>query len=121
VRLRANARRHGVDIRLIDGHVPQALAGLPRPDGVFLGTGRADVVRACAEAGAGRNVVEVHELGSVGPVRDALADGGYAVDGRLLSSAPLQGLASGGASVERATSTLLLWGTRRQVHPIVGS
>ena len=113
LRLRANARRHGVDIRLIDGHVPQALVGLPRPDGVFLGTGRADVVRACAEAGAGRIVVEVHELGSVGPVRDALADCGYAVDGRLLSSAPLQGLASGGASVERATSTLLLWGTRR--------
>jgi precorrin-6Y C5,15-methyltransferase (decarboxylating) len=120
VRLRANARRHGVDIRLIDGHVPQALVGLPRPDGVFLSTGRADVVRACAEAGAARIVVEVHELGSVGPVRDALADAGYAVDGRLLSSTPLQGLASGGASVERATSTLLLWGTRRQVHPIVG-
>ncbi len=113
VRLRANARRHGVDIRLVDGHVPQALVGLPRPDGVFLGTARADVVRACADAGAGRIVVEVHELGSVGPARDALADGGYAVDGRLLSSAPLQGLASGGAAVEKAMSTLLLWGTRR--------
>lgn len=113
VRLRANARRHGVDVRLVDGHVPQALVGLPRPDGVFLGTARADVVRACAEAGAARIVVEAHELGSVGPARDALADGGYAVDGRLLSSAPLQGLASGGAAVERATSTLLLWGTRR--------
>jgi precorrin-6Y C5,15-methyltransferase (decarboxylating) len=113
VRLRANARRHGVDVRLVDGHVPQALVGLPRPDGVFLGTARADVVRACAEAGAARIVVEVHELGSVGPARDTLADGGYAVDGRLLSSAPLQGLASGGAAVERATSTLLLWGTRR--------
>ncbi|GAB1514574.1 SAM-dependent methyltransferase [Actinophytocola sp. KF-1] len=113
VRLRANARRSGVDIRLVDGRVPQALAGLPRPDGVFLGTARADVVRACVDAGAGRIVVEVHELGSVGPARDALADGGYAVDGRLLSSAPLRGLASGGAAVERATSTLLLWGTRR--------
>jgi precorrin-6Y C5,15-methyltransferase (decarboxylating) len=113
VRLRANARRHGVDVRLVDGDVPQALYGLPRPDSVFLSTARADVVRACADTGAGRIVIEVHELGSVGPARDALADGGYAVDGRLLSAAPLRGLASGGASVERATSTLLLWGTRR--------
>ena len=83
------------------------------PDSVFLGTARADVVRACADTGAGRIVIEVHELGSIGPARDALADGGYAVDGRLLSAAPLRGLASGGAAVERGTSTLLLWGTRR--------
>lgn len=42
-----------------------------------------------------------------------LVDTGYAVDGRLLPAAPLQGLASGGAAVESATSTLLLWGVRR--------
>ncbi|MFI7676606.1 SAM-dependent methyltransferase [Actinophytocola sp. NPDC049390] len=113
VRLRANAQRHGADIRLIDGSVPEALYGLPRPDGVYLGTARADVVETCVAAGADRIVVEVQDLGSIGPARDALADGGYAVDGRLLSSAPLLGLASGGAAVETATSTLLLWGTRR--------
>ena len=113
VRLLANARRYGVDIRLVDGAVPQALIGLPRPDAVFLATARGDVVRTCAEVGATRIVIEVHELGSVGPARDALVDAGYAVDGRLLSAAPLQGLASGGAAVERSTSTLLLWGVRR--------
>lgn len=113
VRLLANARRHGVDVRLVDGAVPAALCGLPQPDAVFLATARADVVRTCATVGATRIVIEVHELGSVGPARDALVDGGYAVDGRLLSSAPLQGLASGGAAVETATSSLLLWGLRR--------
>jgi precorrin-6Y C5,15-methyltransferase (decarboxylating) len=113
VRLAANARRYGVDVRLVDGAMPQALAGLPQPDAVFLATARGDVVRSCAAVGASRIVIEIHELGSVGPARDALVDAGYAVDGRLLSAAPIHGLASGGASVERSTSTLLLWGTRR--------
>jgi len=112
-RLVANARRYGVDVRLVDGVVPQSLAGLPRPDAVFLGTARADVVSACASAGASRIVIEVHEFGSVGPARDALIDGGYTVDGRLLSAAPIHGLASGGASVDEAASTLLIWGVRR--------
>jgi precorrin-6Y C5,15-methyltransferase (decarboxylating) len=112
VRLAANARRFGVDVRLVDGVVPQALLGLPEPDAVYLATARGDVVRACAGAGPSRIVIEVHELGSVGPARDALVDAGYAVDGRLLSAAPIHGLASGGASVEDWTSTLLLWGSR---------
>jgi precorrin-6Y C5,15-methyltransferase (decarboxylating) len=99
-------------VRLVDGPVPDSLAGLPRPDSVFLGTARTDVVRACAGAGARRIVVEVHELGGVGPARDALADAGYAVDGRFMLSAPIEGLRGGGASVEAASSTMLLWGTR---------
>jgi precorrin-6B C5,15-methyltransferase / cobalt-precorrin-6B C5,C15-methyltransferase len=113
VRLVANARRHGVDVRLVDGAVPEALAGLPLPDAVFLATARGDVVRACAAVGAARIVIEMHELGSVGPARDALMDAGYTVDGRLLSAAPIHGLASGGASVDESTSSLLLWGSRR--------
>lgn len=113
VQLVANARRHGVDVRLVDGAVPEALAGLPQPDAVYLGTARGDVVRACAAVGAARIVIETHELGSVGPARDALVDAGYVVDGRLLSSASINGLGSGGASVEESTSTLLIWGLRR--------
>ncbi|OLF13356.1 SAM-dependent methyltransferase [Actinophytocola xanthii] len=112
VRIVANAKRHGVDVRLVDGRVPEVLAGLPRPDAVFLGTARADVVRACAAAGAHRIVLDVREMGSVGPARDALVDAGYTVDGRLLFSAPIEGLARGAAAVEHASSTLLLWGTR---------
>jgi precorrin-6Y C5,15-methyltransferase (decarboxylating) len=113
VRLTANARRFGVDVRLVDGVVPQVLADLPQPDAVFLATARGDVVRACAGAGASRIVIEVRELGSIGPARDALVDAGYTVDGRLLSAAPIHGLASGGASVDESTSSLLLWGARR--------
>jgi precorrin-6Y C5,15-methyltransferase (decarboxylating) len=39
VRIVANAKRHGVDVRLVDGQVPEALAGLPQPDAVFIGGG----------------------------------------------------------------------------------
>ncbi|MCT2584675.1 bifunctional cobalt-precorrin-7 (C(5))-methyltransferase CbiE/decarboxylating cobalt-precorrin-6B (C(15))-methyltransferase CbiT [Actinophytocola gossypii] len=113
VRIVANAKRHGVDVRLVDGQVPEALVGLPQPDAVFLGTARTDVVRSCAGAGASRIVVEVRELGSVGPVRDTLTDAGYAVDGRLLFAAPVDGLAQGSAAVRQASSTMLLWGIRR--------
>jgi precorrin-6B C5,15-methyltransferase / cobalt-precorrin-6B C5,C15-methyltransferase len=112
VRIVANAKRHGVDVRLVDGRIPEELAGLPRPDAVFLGTARPDVLRACAGTGAHRIVVEVREMGSVGPARDTLLDAGYTVDGRLLFSAPIEGLARGAAAVEQASSTLLLWGTR---------
>jgi len=113
VRVVANAKRHGVDVRLVDSALPEALVGLPQPDAVFLGTTRTDVVRACAGLGARRIVVEVHELGSVGPARDTLVDAGYAVDGRLLLTAPIQGLPGGSAAIETATSNLLLWGTLR--------
>lgn len=113
VRIVANAKRYGVDVRLVDGQLPESLAGLPRPDAVFLGTARTDVLRACAGAGASRIVVEVREFGSIGPARDALTDAGYTVDGRLLFAAPIDGLARGSAGVEQAASTLLLWGTRR--------
>jgi precorrin-6Y C5,15-methyltransferase (decarboxylating) len=80
---------------------------------VFLGTTRTDVLRVCAGLGARRLVVDVHELGSIGPVRDTLVDAGYAVDGRLVFSAPIEGLPGGSAAIETATSNLLLWGTLR--------
>lgn len=113
VRVVANAKRHGVDVRLVDGPLPASLVGLPQPDAVFLGTARPDVVRACAGAGPSRIVIEVRELGGIGPARDALSDAGYTVDGRLLFAAPVEGLAGGSAAVPQAASTLLLWGTRR--------
>jgi precorrin-6B C5,15-methyltransferase / cobalt-precorrin-6B C5,C15-methyltransferase len=112
VRIVANAKRFGVDVRLVDGQLPDSLTGLPQPDAVFLSTARADLVRACATAGAVRIVVEVREFGSIGPARDALVDAGYVVDGRLLFAAPIDGLSRGSAGVEHAASTLLLWGVR---------
>jgi precorrin-6Y C5,15-methyltransferase (decarboxylating) len=116
VRVVANATAHGVDVRLVEGDLPAVLTGLPRPDAVFIGTARPDVVRRCAGVGAARVVLLVHELEAIGPARDALGDNGYTVDGCQLSAAPLEGLAGGGAAVGLARPTLLLWGIREHVY-----
>jgi precorrin-6Y C5,15-methyltransferase (decarboxylating) len=116
VRIVANATTHGVDIRLVDGDLPGVLTGLPRPDAVFIGTARPDVVRRCAGVGASRVVVVVHELEALGPARDALADNGYTVDGCQLSSAPIEGLTGGGAAVGPAGSTILLCGVQQRIY-----
>lgn len=114
VRIVANANAHKVDVRLVDGDLPGILTGLPRPDAVFIGTARPDVVRRCAAAGAGRIVVAINELESLGPARDALADNGYILAGCQLSAAPLEGLPNGAASLGPATSNFLIWGTQAQ-------
>jgi precorrin-6B C5,15-methyltransferase / cobalt-precorrin-6B C5,C15-methyltransferase len=47
VRLRANADRLGVDrLALVTGSAPEALAGLPPPDAVFIGGGLSDAMLA---------------------------------------------------------------------------
>lgn len=116
VRIVANATAHNVDIRLVEGDLPAVLTGLPRPDAIFIGTARPDVVRRCAGVGACRIVVVVHELEGLGPARDALADNGYTVGGCQLSSAQLEGLAGGGAAVGPAGSTFLLWGAQQRLY-----
>jgi precorrin-6Y C5,15-methyltransferase (decarboxylating) len=116
VRIVANATAHNVDVRLVEGDLPAVLTGLPRPDAIFVGTARSDVVRRCASVGASRVVVVVTELEGLGPARDALADNGYTVEGCHLSSAPLEGLPGGGAAIGPAASTFLLWGIQQRIY-----
>ena len=57
-----NAAAFGVDVTVVPGTAPAALAGLPRPDAVFVGGGGADVaavVAAAVAAGADRVVVSL--------------------------------------------------------------
>ena len=44
--IRANAASHGVDIRVVSGEAPDALADLPDPDRVFIGGGGPAVLEA---------------------------------------------------------------------------
>jgi precorrin-6B C5,15-methyltransferase / cobalt-precorrin-6B C5,C15-methyltransferase len=114
VRIIANASRYGVDVRLVEAQAPAGLAELPRPDSVFIGEARPDVVRACAGVGATRIVVVVHEVAGVGPAADALRDAGYHVQGCQLSSARLAGFDDErGARLSPATPDFLLWAVRR--------
>lgn len=108
----ANATAHGVDVQVVQGSAPDALAGLAAPDAVFVGGGGADVaaiVRACVARCPRVVVVALAALDRVADVQAALAP--YAVDGVQLSSARLRPLA--GATALAATNpVLLLWGTR---------
>jgi precorrin-6B C5,15-methyltransferase / cobalt-precorrin-6B C5,C15-methyltransferase len=45
-RVRANAAAHGVAVAVVEGRAPEALAGLPDPDRVFVGGGGLDVLDA---------------------------------------------------------------------------
>lgn len=112
VRIVANASAHGVDLRLEDGEPPRCLAGLPRPDAVFVGRAHPDVVSACAGAGAERVVVLVSEPDALGRVRATLRDAGYAVGGGQLASAALVDGPEGGTALAPAESAFLVWGVR---------
>lgn len=110
--VRENARRHGVDVQVVQGEAPAALAGLPDPDAVFVGGGGAavaEVVRACVARGPRVVVVALAALDRLAAVQAALAP--YDVDGVQLSSARLRPL--GAATGLAATNpVLLVWGTR---------
>jgi precorrin-6B C5,15-methyltransferase / cobalt-precorrin-6B C5,C15-methyltransferase len=112
VRIVANASRYGVDVRLVDGEAPGALAGLPVPDAVFVGGGGPNVVRACAEAGARRVVVALASLDRFALSRDALRAAGYRVDGAQLSASRLADVPNGTTRLVGTNPVLLLWGTR---------
>lgn len=111
VRIVANAARHGVDVRLVDGPAPDALAGLPGPDAVFVGGGGPAVVRACAGVGARRVVVALASLDRFALCRDALRAGGYRVEGCQLGAARLADLPNGTSRLTATNPVLLLWGT----------
>jgi len=62
-RIRSNAKRHGVAVEVVVGSAPEALAGLPTPDRVFVGGGGIDVVRTAFDAlRPGGTLVATHVL-----------------------------------------------------------
>jgi precorrin-6Y C5,15-methyltransferase (decarboxylating) len=90
VRVMANAARHEVDVRLVDGKAPEALRGLPAPDSVFLGGGGPYVLKAVAATRASRIVLATTHVAALGELRKVLQDNGYTVDGCQFNTARLQ-------------------------------
>ncbi len=85
----ANAARHGVAVRVVDGTAPDALAALPAPDGVFVGgSGGALEPILRLVAGSARRTVVVALTGA----------GGHARPERVLLAA--RSLASAGMDVQ---------------------
>jgi precorrin-6Y C5,15-methyltransferase (decarboxylating) len=111
-RIADNARNHGVEVRIVEGEAPGALAGLPRPDAVFVGGGGPDVVTASAAVGADRVVVALAALDRVGPARAALTDAGYAVEGVQVAASRLAALPDGAVRLAALNPVTLIWGSR---------
>ncbi|MFF0380972.1 precorrin-6y C5,15-methyltransferase (decarboxylating) subunit CbiE [Streptomyces sp. NPDC004286] len=114
-RVRANARAQGVDVSVVHGTAPEALAGLDEPDAVFVGGGGRDlpaVVGVCAERARRTVVVAVAALDRVGPVRAALTGAGLSCDGVLLQSSRLAPLPGDVTRLAAGNPVFLLWGDR---------
>jgi precorrin-6Y C5,15-methyltransferase (decarboxylating) len=111
--LRANVAAFGVDVLVVPGTAPAALADLPDPDAVFVGGGGdavADIVRAAVAREPRVVVVALAALDRVADVQRALSP--YQVDGVQLQVSRLRAL--GDATGLAATNPVfVLWGTRR--------
>ena len=110
-RVRANATRHGVDVRIVPGEAPQALAELPDPDAVFVGGGGPNVIEAVAARRPARIVVALAAVERAGPATAALAAAGYATGGALVQASRFTPLPGDVHRLAAANPVFLVWGT----------
>ncbi|WP_328783680.1 precorrin-6y C5,15-methyltransferase (decarboxylating) subunit CbiE [Streptomyces canus] len=117
-RIRANAAAHEVDVRIVHGSAPDALAELDDPDAVFVGGGGRelpDIVAVCARRARRSVVVAMAALDRVPAVRAALTDAGFDCDGVLLQSSRLAPLPGDVTRLAATNPVFLLWGARNPV------
>ena len=113
-KIRHNAAAHGVQLRVVAGQAPMALAGLPAPDVIFAGGGDNQVLAATIRAGSPpRVVVTLAAVDRVGQVIRALTDMDYRFDGVQLQASRLSGLPGGGHRLAAQNPVFVLWGERR--------
>lgn len=109
-RIALNAVMHGVQIDIASGQAPGILANLPKPDSIFVGTERADVIRACATTGARVVVVAVTAVDRLPTVKQALRVGGRRVDGVLLQASRLAQVRGDALRMATANPVFVIWG-----------
>ncbi|MGW1159944.1 precorrin-6y C5,15-methyltransferase (decarboxylating) subunit CbiE [Streptomyces sp. NPDC002519] len=114
-RIRANATAHGVDVQVVHGAAPDALASLDEPDAVFIGGGGRElpaIVTACARRARRAVVIAMAALDRVPAAREALLAAGFGCDGVLLQSSRLAPLPGDVTRLAATNPVFLLWGTR---------
>jgi precorrin-6B C5,15-methyltransferase / cobalt-precorrin-6B C5,C15-methyltransferase len=112
-RIRGNAARHGVLLRVVAGRAPAALAGLPAPDAIFAGGGDDEVLRAAIGAGTpARVVVTLASVDRVRPVSDLLTGLGYRPEGTQLQASRLSPLPGGSLRLAALNPVFVLWADR---------
>jgi precorrin-6Y C5,15-methyltransferase (decarboxylating) len=108
-RIQANARRHGVDVRVVNAEAQKALADLPEPDAVFIGGGGTEVIESVVTRRPARIVVALAAIERAGQARAALATAGYQVDGVLLQAARFAPLPGDVHRLASINPVFLLW------------
>jgi precorrin-6B C5,15-methyltransferase / cobalt-precorrin-6B C5,C15-methyltransferase len=94
-RIRKNAANHGVYLRVLHGRAPEALAGLPPADALFVGGGDNVVLAAAVRAASpARVVVTLAAIQRVAETADLLTDLGYHPEGVQLQANRLTPLAT---------------------------
>jgi precorrin-6Y C5,15-methyltransferase (decarboxylating) len=116
-RVRANAARHGVDVRIVPGDAPGALGALPDPDAVFVGGGGVAVIEAVAARRPARIVVALAAVERAGPAHAALTAAGYAAGGALVQAARFAPLPGDVHRLAATNPVFLLWATAVGTEP----
>jgi precorrin-6Y C5,15-methyltransferase (decarboxylating) len=117
-RIRANATRHGVLLRVVAGHAPEALADLVAPDATFIGGGDDKMLEASIRAGTpARVVVTLASVDRVRPVCDLLTGLGYTTEGSQVQSSRLSPLPGGSLRLAASNPVFVLWGDRAGEPP----
>jgi len=112
-RIRRNAARHGVDLRLQAGRAPDALIGLPPADAVFVGGGDHAVLGAAIRTGnPERVVVTLAAVQRVGETSDLLAAQGYRPAGVQLQASRLTPVPNQTLRLAAENPVFVLWGQR---------
>ncbi len=112
-RIRANAARHRVRLRLHEGRAPDALAGLPPADAIFVGGGDHTVLDAAIRAAdPDRVVVTLAAVQRVAETADLLAAQGYHHEGTQLQASRLTPLPTGSLRLAAENPVFVLWGDR---------
>ncbi len=116
-RIRANAQRHGVDVRIVQGEAPHVVDGLPPPDAVFVGGGGQPVIEAVTGRHPARIVVALAAVERAGAALAALTAAGYAADGALLHAARFAPLPGDVHRLAAINPVFLVWATASRGAP----
>jgi precorrin-6Y C5,15-methyltransferase (decarboxylating) len=112
-RIRRNAERHQVRLRVHHGRAPEALSGLPAADAVFAGGGdHAVLAAAIRHADPKTVVVTLAAVQRVGETAALLAASGYQAEGVQLQASRLTPLPAGQHRLAAQNPVFVLWGRR---------
>ena len=112
-KIRRNAARHHVRLRVHQGRAPEALPGLPPADAVFAGGGDHTVLAAAIRlASPARVVVTLAAVQRVGETAALLTASGYPAEGVQLQASRLVPLPGHNHRLAAQNPVFVLWGQR---------